>query len=166
MHMDSAKAHSSTKIARLVDDWIRYEQDQSGGLSTSSRTRGALAMVCPAIAQQENGFDCGLYCCRFAYGLLKVVQHGSPFIYKDMYMERSPLYSRITCNSMFSFTPDHVYKFRTQLRQLIVRLSRIWQYKKTNPFVESLSTETPKKVKNHPFNAVGIIVPIVLCCNF
>jgi len=75
--MDSAKAHSSTKIARLVDDWIRYEQDQSGGLSTSSRTRGALAMVCPAIAQQENGFDCSLYCCCFAYGLLKVVQHGA-----------------------------------------------------------------------------------------
>jgi Ulp1 family protease len=119
-------------------------------------------MVCPVIVQQENGFDCSLYCCHFAYGLLKLVQHGSPFIYKDVYMERSPLYSRITCNSMFSFTPDHVYKFRMQLRQLIVWLSRIWQYQKANPFVESLSTETPEKVKIHCLNAVGIIVLIIL----
>jgi len=63
---------------------------------------------------------------------------------------------------MFSFTPDHVYKFRMQLRQLIVWLSRIWQYQKANPFVESLSTETPEKVKIHCLNAVGIIVLIIL----
>jgi hypothetical protein len=110
--------------------------------------------VCPTIAQQQNGFDCSLYCCPFSYGLLRVVQHGSPFISKGMYMERSPLYSKITHNPMFSFTPDLVYTFWTQLRQLIVRLSRIWQYQKSHPFVESLSTETPEKSKDSLENSM------------
>jgi hypothetical protein len=148
MHMDSTKVHSSTKIARLVNDWIRNEQDQSGGLSTSSRTRGALAMVCPVIAQQENGFDCGLYCCRFANGLLKLVQHGSPFIYKDVYMERSPLSSRITCNSMFHLLPIMFIPFRRSLDNLLYGCHAFGNTKKANPFVESLSTETPEKSKD------------------
>jgi hypothetical protein len=77
---------------------------------------------------QSNGFDCGLFVCRYAAGLHKI-RH-ELFTYSDIYSTSSPLLEKLTQNSNFQFHQRTVTEFRIQLGTLIDNLSSVYKFGK------------------------------------
>lgn len=143
VHLDSAKMHATVPLARLVNTLINYEQSEKGGFigSPGGSSRRSLNPVCPTVSQQTNGYDCGLYLCRFALGLLNLAQFTN-FTYKDVYQEKSPLHSKISASPMFQFDAAVIHSFRVQLRDMLMRLSRVWKESTCDGFVQSLHSSS------------------------
>jgi hypothetical protein len=80
------------------------------------------------VPSQLNGYDCGLFVCRYAAGLHKIKDE--LFTFKDIYASQSPLLEKITLNSNFQFDQVVVDEFRLQLGTLVDNLSSVYHHGK------------------------------------
>jgi hypothetical protein len=62
------------------------------------------------VPMQLNGYDCGLFVCRYAVAFHKVIKD-SIFTYKDLYYSHSPLLDKITNSDHFRFNQAVIDEF-------------------------------------------------------
>jgi len=126
MHLDSANAHDPIVISNRIRRWLVFEWHLLKGQMGSKN----IFMECysptitPAVATQSNTYDCALYVCRYALGLYFI--RDQRFTYKDVFVEKTPLLSKLSSNILFQFDQYVVKRFRHQLRVLILNLCQCY----------------------------------------
>ncbi len=91
------------------------------------------------VPQQRNGYDCGLFVCRYAYAMYQM--RNETITYHDIYKEKSSLLSKITNSQLFQFNQKLINEFRIQLGQLIDNLSSVYQVPPIEGALEILTIE-------------------------
>jgi hypothetical protein len=84
-----------------------------------------------SVPYQDNGYDCGVFVCRYAYAIYQLRQRG--FTYSDAGLccdseeekKSAAFYHLITEGSEFDFDMDDISLFRDEFQTLIERLSEI-----------------------------------------
>jgi hypothetical protein len=114
------------------------------------------------VPQQDNGCDCGVFVCRYAYAMKKLSH--LDFTYKETDFHFSSRQSRNFCKSIFSnpfnFGMDDIAAIREDLKTLIHRLSDIFipwkKEQRRKEKVERLQKRIPSKenpIDKSNFNA-------------
>jgi hypothetical protein len=75
------------------------------------------------VPYQDNGCDCGVFVCRYAYNLY-MMRH-LKFTYED-YEERPPFTSKITRSPAFKFNMSDIDRIRKDISALIDNLSNLY----------------------------------------
>jgi len=75
------------------------------------------------VPYQDNGCDCGVFVCRYAYNLY-MMRH-QKFTYSD-YQERPPFTSKITRSPAFQFDMSDIDRIREEIATLIDNLSKLF----------------------------------------
>jgi len=132
------KLHNASVIARAVRDWLNYEWNEAFPKKQLKNPFSKKSMVLAGleVPQQPNGYDCGVFVCRYAYGLLHLRQ--SSFSYRDAgvqeitnKMHQLPLFQNfIRRSGQFDFAPNEGDRMRCEMRILIERLS--YRYESVN----------------------------------
>jgi hypothetical protein len=80
------------------------------------------------VPRQKNGFDCGLFTCRYAFGIYKLKDQS--YTYEDVFKSKTPLLKKLSNNAIFLFNQKVVDEFRTQLGKLCDNLHHVYHYNK------------------------------------
>jgi hypothetical protein len=80
------------------------------------------------VPRQLNGYDCGLYVCRYVAALHQSID--LCVTNDDLYSCSSPLLDKITCNEHFQFDQAVIPDFRIRLGILIDNLSGVYHFGK------------------------------------
>jgi len=75
------------------------------------------------VPYQDNGCDCGVFVCRYAYNLY-MMRH-QKFTKRD-YKERPPFTSKITRSPAFQFDMSDIARIREEIATLIDNLSKLF----------------------------------------
>jgi hypothetical protein len=78
------------------------------------------------VPQQKNGYDCGLFVCRYAYAIFKI--RDNFFNQLDISGSELLLRDEIINNEHFRFNQEVINQFRIQLKQLLQNLSDVYRY--------------------------------------
>jgi hypothetical protein len=89
-------------------------------------------LICPcdhlqiSVPRQKNGFNCGLFLCRYALGIYKLREQ--TFTYEVVYRNKTPLLKKVTNNALFIFNQKVVDDFRKQLGELCDNLYHVFHH--------------------------------------
>jgi hypothetical protein len=90
-----------------------------------------------SVPQQKNGFDCGLYVCRYAYGIFKLRE------------QVTSITNLIHTSEHFQFNQQVINQFRTQLGKLLDKLSNVYLHgtlvNKKQHKVDKIEVHSPGK---------------------
>ncbi len=77
LFLDSLKAHQKTKVKTNIYNWLNLEAERLSEFQdiSSESKKGvfntySIPLVAPKIPYQNNGWDCGVFVCRYALGVL------------------------------------------------------------------------------------------------
>jgi Ulp1 family protease len=83
-----------------------------------------------SVPYQKNGWDCGMFVCRYAHALYSMRDCDITFRDARKGHGREPFQQAITDNKAFHFGEDDIVRIRTELGTLIGRLSTIYKTRK------------------------------------
>lgn len=136
LFFDSLKMHSRNTIAKNIRGWLNAEWTRlKSGCSTEKPFNPkAMRLFSPEVPCQQNDFDCGVFVCRYAYGVFRI--RSLKFSYKDAGMSASSgfnvdLRKMITENEAFIFDMKDINRIRDDMKTIIQRLSAIYQPRQT-----------------------------------
>ena len=100
-HMDSTKIHNGIQIVLTVRNWIGVEWKKYHPQTSLPQTYTAanLPAFFPRVAQQTNGYDCGVYVCNNAMETIT-------YFYTHKNLQDSPNYN---------ITPEQITQFRINM---------------------------------------------------
>jgi len=108
--------------------WLHPEVSIYGPVKTISGKRSqilfSLSTFFAAVPYQNNSWDCGVFVCRYAYGLFKTRNHK---VYTEGDFSESFL-AAITNSSEFSFDMGDIARIRVEFGTLIDRLSTSYKH--------------------------------------
>eukprot|EP01082_Thalassiosira_pseudonana_P012513 g11502.t1 g11502 contig5:1019505-1021842(+) len=121
LFLDSLKIHRKDKVARIIRKWLDFEWKRKHGIEDPKQKfffSRDMQLLTPKIPYQENGCDCGVFVCRYAYGLyLMRRQLFTPEDINDNFK------GMITNGSAFAFDMKDIARIRGEFATLIDRLS-------------------------------------------
>eukprot|EP01082_Thalassiosira_pseudonana_P009089 g8088.t1.2.5e17418a g8088 g8088.t1 contig27:163628-167782(+) len=121
LFLDSLKMHRKDKVARIIRKWLDFEWKRKHGIEDPKQKffiSRDMQLLTPKIPYQENGCDCGVFVCRYAYGLyLMRRQLFTPEDINDNFK------GMITNGSAFAFDMKDIARIRGEFTTLIDRLS-------------------------------------------
>ena len=136
LHLDSMRGtHPTLELADAVRGWLNFEWDRKYENDVQQErapfSRRAMVVGRPVVGQQNNGYDCGVFTCRYAYGLLRVNEDaynyknaGVSEIKDEMVEQIKPLFSRYLGGSgEFDFDQTKMDGIRANYAALITRLN-------------------------------------------
>ena len=97
---------------------------------------------------QANGFDCGVFVCRYAYAMMKL--RNKRFTYKECGVRvdgkrKGAFQKLITESEAFVFGPQDIDRLRGEIRTLVQNLSDMFATWKKEQTHDSENEETPSK---------------------
>jgi len=135
--LDSLKAHKSSKVKKHVYEWLNAEAKR---LDKFQRSDGgnpfnyfSMPIFSPKIPYQNNGWDCGVFVCRYAFAILQLRE--KRFCFKGAFRAASKkeipkmLADNITCSDEFKFSMDDISRMRREFAILIDNLSDLYKKK-------------------------------------
>jgi len=135
MFLDSFNLHNSRDIGKIIRGWLNYEWDKAfPGHRKDPYNRNSMVMALPNVPRQPNTWDCGVYVCRYVFGLLHLCRRqfsyrdaGISAIKKHMYHE-NPLFPKFITDSVeFQFDQEDVVRMRIETKILIENLSTLYK---------------------------------------
>jgi len=139
--LDSLGMHDRSDIAGRIRQWLNCEWASAKSVNEQGDREqapyGVQSMIVsqPRMPRQLNGYDCGIFVCRFAYGLLKHLGK-CEFTYEDAGFGtmngggRGELFSDcLAAGGHFRFDQSDVTRMRGEMKTLINNLSQ--EYKET-----------------------------------
>jgi Ulp1 family protease len=134
--MDSLKAHPIKTIGNNIRKWLNHEwrliheiPDSRSSLKTWPFGR-RFRLHQPKVPLQDNGWDCGVFVCRYAFGIIKIQLRGIEFTHADLgYNSQLPdniCRQLITRGSEFQFNLSDIARIRVEFKTWIERLSVIY----------------------------------------
>jgi len=125
LFLDSLRMHNKNTYARHIRDWLNCEWKRLGKGKVGDRsapfTKEGMTLTSPKIPYQENGCDCGVFVCRYAYNLF-MMRH-QKFTWKDICGSFNSL---ITRGPAFQFDMFDIARIREEIGTLIDNLSKLY----------------------------------------
>lgn len=133
MMFDSLRMHHRATIVENIRTWLNYEWGRRNmdGNMLEPYTERTMIVTVPEVPLQLNGFDCGVYLCRYTYGLLKMWQ--SAFTYEEggvevitshMHMQQLWFSSFLRDKGQFEFGQEDIDRMRQELKTLVLNLAQ------------------------------------------
>ena len=164
LHLDSLGAHDGKKIASNLYDWLNHQAKIaqtkiSGAVSFNTRT---LPLCTPPIPQQKNGYDCGVFVCRYFEGFWELQENTFTATKSSFAMKKER--DEIVCNWIshhpsFKFDGETILQMRTRIRKLILQLGQ--QRKEENKEDEGDSNK--ENNKDHDLSTFKVIQLRKMC---
>lgn len=143
--LDSLDMHKKRTIARTIrlwlnSEWARLHPDEEKQPLREPFAKRYMAMYCPEVPKQRNAYDCGVFLCRYTYGLLCLKEECS-FSYEEAGVksgwtsrgEVAHMFRR--CFSMggtFDFDETDIERMRKECKQLVKKLARVYRVTSQN----------------------------------
>lgn len=136
LFLDSLRMHNMKAVGRNVREWLNAEWKRlEPGCEKGPFSNSTCAIISPTVPRQTNGYDCGVFVCRYSWGLFSI--RSRRFSYRevgirksvsgDMYGPSSPLFRElITEDRAFHFTMEDIERLRREMKTLIEKLSGIY----------------------------------------
>lgn len=88
------------------------------------------ANMCMLVPYQDNGWDCGVYVCRYGLGLFAILLN-KDVTYRDA---RDNFRELITKSAEFRFRPRDIVEMRQSMANLLENLQKLyWPWKERQP---------------------------------
>ncbi|KAL7578136.1 hypothetical protein ACA910_012582 [Epithemia clementina (nom. ined.)] len=128
LFFDSLKAHSKFQVAKKILAWLNAEWKRINGVEDEPFTSKSMAVYAPKVPYQENGWDCGVYVCRYAYALYNLRHRTFSVEECQVGLTKVPPFSTlITENEKFQFNADDIDRIRSEFIDLILKLSAVYK---------------------------------------
>ena len=154
LFLDSLSMHRKKSIAKSIRGWLNFEwnrlKKKVDGISKLPFTSGMMPLLTPETPWQDNGCDCGVFVCRYAYSLFQMRhQCFSQFDLSDG-CDDLFLYK-----NLFVFDMADIARIREEMVTLIRNLSKVYlRLKKEEKGKKKSKSATAKDDEN----AVSAIV--------
>jgi hypothetical protein len=117
--------HRKKKIARNIYEWLNFEwrrlKKRGKGVSQQPFASDTMPLLTPKIPYQDNGCDCGVFVCRYAYNLFQM--RSKCFSQFDMSDNCSDLFEE---SGLFDFDMQDIARIREEMESLIRNLSKVY----------------------------------------
>jgi hypothetical protein len=120
--------HRKNKVARSIYQWLNYEwkrlKKRGVGDSNSKQpfTPKLMPLLTPNIPYQDNGCDCGVFVCRYAYNLFQM--RSNCFSQFDIVDDCRDLFED---SGLFEFNMADIARIRKEMERLIENLSNVYR---------------------------------------
>ena len=129
LFLDSLKMHQKKKVAKKIYEWLNYEWKRLKKSSSKDFRQpfyaGSMPVFTPKIPHQDNGCDCGVFVCRYAYNLFQM-RNENLFSQFDMVDACSDLFGD---SGLFEFGMKDIARIRVEMERLIRNLSKVYLQK-------------------------------------
>jgi len=126
LFLDSLKMHQKNKIARNIYGWLNFEWKRlkkRGGKDFPKQPfdKSQMPVLTPTIPYQDNGCDCGVFVCRYAYNLFQM--RDNCFSQFDLSDNCKDLFEY---RGLFKFGMNDIARIRVEMDTLIRNLSTVY----------------------------------------
>lgn len=136
LFMDSLRVHKKVKMWKVIQQWLNAEAKRLGKFQRLGKIEPfntqSLPIVDPKVPRQDNSWDCGVFVCRYAFNILRLLR--MPFAHKhsewtDADKRRNQVTKWITESPEFQFNMNDISRLRIEMACLIKELSSIYSSK-------------------------------------
>lgn len=144
--------HQKNRIAKNIHVWLNFEwrRLKKGGskdLPKQPFDRTYMPVFTPTVPYQDNGCDCGVFVCRYAYNLFQM--RNNCFSQFDMADDCRDLFE----DSLFKFGMEDIARIRIEMETLIRNLAKVYQrMKKLEKAKKKESKSTSKEADGNSSN--------------
>ena len=170
LFLDSLKAHKKSKVKKKIYEWLNFEAKRLNKFSELFDNQSkppkipfwqhSMPMFDPMIPYQNNGWDCGVFVCRYAFGVLSLrnvdfrVNSTTNFKKREAAMKKL-LKSKISDSDEFDFNMSDIERLRRNFATLIDRLSDLYKQKEEETMrMKSMLKQQHKKEGQNNFGLV------------
>eukprot|EP00804_Cyclotella_cryptica_P023147 CCRYP_000358-RA/>CCRYP_000358-RA protein AED:0.01 eAED:0.01 QI:1097/1/1/1/0.75/0.66/9/214/1028 len=125
LFLDSLRMHRKERVAKRMREWLNFEWNRSmkdtEGFRPDPFSREQMKLVTPKVPYQENGCDCGVFVCRYAYNLYTM--RSEKFTRSGI---RDKFKHLITDGPAFQFNMDDIARIREELKTLVDALAGLY----------------------------------------
>ena len=122
--------HQKRKVAKKIYEWLNFEWKRLKKSSDKDFRqpfyRESMPLFTPKIPYQDNGCDCGVFVCRYAFNLFQM-RNESVFSQFDMVDNCTDLFED---SGLFEFGMKDIARIRVEMKHLIANLSKVYLQKK------------------------------------
>mmetsp|Transcript_10341 Transcript_10341/g.17114 ORF Transcript_10341/g.17114 Transcript_10341/m.17114 type:complete len:334 (-) Transcript_10341:57-1058(-) len=130
LFLDSLNMHQKRKVAKKIYEWLNFEWKRLKKSSDKDFRqpfyRESMPLFTPKIPYQDNGCDCGVFVCRYAFNLFQM-RNESVFSQFDMVDNCTDLFED---SGLFEFGMKDIARIRVEMKHLIANLSKVYLQKK------------------------------------
>lgn len=122
MFLDSLKAHKKNKVAKKVRAWLNSEWNRINSPPTDEESPfsiPSMRVYDPIIPYQDNGWDCGVFVCKYAHALYML--RNENYFRKDVAFVED-----IESCREFDFGMNDIERLRDNMKTLTERLSKVY----------------------------------------
>ena len=101
---------------KYIYEWLNYTWKFLRKPVGTKFDKNSMKVYTPLVPTQENGYDCGIYVCRYMYAFFRLKD--LPITFRDT-VEEEPLKGYVTSNSYFQFTQNDITEFWNNIQSLI-----------------------------------------------
>jgi len=101
-----------------------------------------------SVPYQDNGYDCGVFVCRYGFAVYALLLRGHNVTYADIGKRGQPFRKLITESDEFDFNGDDILRIRGDLATLLDKLSDLYkEWKKASDEAEKKAEEEARVKK-------------------
>jgi len=162
LFFDSLNMHRKTKVHKDVIKWLNSEWKHMKNPNEEPFSRDSFRIYDPQVPRQDNGSDCGVFVCRYAFAMFQL-RH-LKFSYRDAGLDtisakksitqrqREGLQSQgfvdlITNGKGFEFDVDDIQRIRCEFKTLIRKLHPLYQVAKDERIKAEIEEKKARKKK-------------------
>eukprot|EP00523_Entomoneis_sp_CCMP467_P006986 CAMPEP_0168734242 /NCGR_PEP_ID=MMETSP0724-20121128/8709_1 /TAXON_ID=265536 /ORGANISM="Amphiprora sp., Strain CCMP467" /LENGTH=1244 /DNA_ID=CAMNT_0008781333 /DNA_START=148 /DNA_END=3882 /DNA_ORIENTATION=+ len=126
LFFDSLRAHSMQLVASKIREWLNGEWARGNGDSEQPFTGESTKVYAPKVPYQDNGWDCGVFVCRYAYALYQMRRTVLPSDDENSFCAHT-LAKIVPSHELFHFGAEEIEKIRKNFKTFLENLSRVYQ---------------------------------------
>lgn len=159
LFMDSLRAHKKNRMKNIIQNWLNAEAKRLGKFKRLGQIEPfnsqSFPVVDPRVPYQDNSWDCGVFVCRYAFSILRLIN--LPFAHShsewtDCNKRRSLVTKWISDSPEFQFNMNDIARLRIEMADLISNLSSIYMEKvELRNRKKKLLAEKKKNEENEKF---------------
>jgi len=132
LFLDALKMHNMNAVGKnirkwLNSEWARLQSDDGRLPSVMPFNIKTMLIKSPQVPRQSNAYDCGVFVCRYGFGLLRISSRAFSYEECGQFVDGETLFEKmITNDEAFEFDMGDIERIRGDMKKLIERLSNLY----------------------------------------